>query len=77
MPQHKSSGKSKMVGSSIMYYSDPNQLADRMKVLVGSIVAGNNSKVVKNDLSVVNDEMLKIGAIDKKMHEALYTKYIK
>ena len=60
-----------------MYYSDPNQLADRMKILVASIVAGNNSKVVKNDLSVVNDEMLKIGAIDKNMHEALYKKYIK
>ena len=62
MPQHKSSGKSKMIGSSIMDYSDPNQLADRMKILVGSIFAENNSKVVKNDLSVVNDETLKIGA---------------
>jgi len=60
-----------------MYYSDPNQLSDRMKILVGSITAGNNSKVVKNDLSVVNDEMLKIGAMDKNMHKALYKKYIK
>jgi len=62
MPQHKSSGKSKMIRSSIMDYSDPHQLADRMKIAVGSIIAENNSKVVKNDLSVVNDETLKIGA---------------
>ena len=74
MPQQKSSGKSKMIESSIMYYSDPNQLVNRMKILVGSIIAGNNSKVVKNDLSVVNDEMLKVGLIDKNMYEALYKK---
>ena len=27
MPPHKSSGKSRMVGSSVMYYQDPKQLA--------------------------------------------------
>ena len=70
LPPHKSSGKSKMVGSSVVYYNKPKQLADRMKILIGSMAAGNNSPVLKNDLSQINDEMLKIGAI------VIYKKYI-
>ena len=64
-----------MVGSSVVYYNEPKQLADRIKILIGSMAAGNNSLILKNDLSQINDEMLKIGAIDKTMHEKLYKKY--
>ena len=51
MPKHRSSGKSRMVGSSVTYYNNANELADRMKILLGSIAAGNNSPVIRNDLS--------------------------
>ena len=34
MPKHRSSGKSRMVGSSVTYYNNANELADRMKILV-------------------------------------------
>ena len=51
MPKHKSSGKSRMIGSSVMYYQDSNQLTDRMKILIGSMAAGNNSPALKNDKS--------------------------
>ena len=54
MPQHRSSGKTRMVGSSVTYYNNPNQLADRMKILVGSMAAGNNSPLILNDLSQIN-----------------------
>ena len=37
MPKHKSSGKSQMVGSSVTYYNNANELADRMNILIGSI----------------------------------------
>ena len=57
--------------------NDPNELAERMKILVGSMAAGNNSPVIKNDLAMINDEFLKIGAIDKQIHEKFYNKYIK
>lgn len=53
MPPHKSSGKSRMVGS-CHDYRDQKQLADRMKILIGSMAAGNNSPVLKNDLSQIN-----------------------
>ena len=77
LPKHPSSGKSKLLGSGVVYYNDPNELAERMKILVGAIAAGNNSPVIKNDLSMINDEFLKIGAIDQTIHEKVYKKYIK
>ena len=64
LPKHPSSGKSRFIGSGVVYYNNPNELAERMKILVGSMAAGNNSPVLKNDLSMINDEFLKIGAID-------------
>ena len=62
MPPHKSSGKLRMIGSSVICYQDPKQLADRMKIIIGSMIAVNNSLVLNNDLSQINDELLKIGA---------------
>ena len=77
LPKHPSSGKSKLIGSGVVYYNNPNELAERIKILVGSMAAGNNSPVLKNDLSVINDEFLKIGAIDKTTHKKFYDKYLK
>ena len=77
MPKHRSSGKSRMVGSNVTNYNNANELADRMKILVGSMAAGNNSPVLRNDLSQINDELLKIQAIDKSMHEKFYKIYLK
>ena len=62
MPPHKSSGKLGMIGSSVICYQDPKQLADRMKIIIGSMIAVNNSLVLNNDLSQISDELLKIGA---------------
>ena len=77
LPKHPSSGTSKLIGSGVVYYNDPNELAERMKILVGSMAAGNNSPVIRNGLAMINDEFLKIGAIDKTTHEKFYEKYIK
>ena len=77
LPKHRSSGKSRMVGSSVTYYNDPQNLVERMNILIGSIQAGNNSAVVKNDLSQINDELLRINAIDRSLHERFYQKYLK
>ena len=76
MPKHRSSGKTRMVGSSVTYYNDPNQLADRMKILVGSMAAGNNSPLIRNDLAQINDELLRIGAIDSSLHQKFFQKYL-
>ena len=76
MPKHRSSGKSRMVGSSVTYYNNANELADRMKILLGSIAAGNNSPVIRNDLSQINDELLRFNVIDRSLHEKFYQKYL-
>ena len=76
MPHHRSSGKTRMIGSSITYYNDPNQLADRLKILIVGIVAENTSPVIRNDMAQINDELLRIGAIDQSMHEKLFKKYL-
>ena len=75
MPKHRSSGKSRMVGSSVTYYNNANELADQMKILIGSIAAGNNFPLIRNYLSQINDELLRINAIDRSLHEKFYQKY--
>ena len=65
MPKHKSSGKGRMVGSSVFHYNSPEQLTDRIKILIGSMAAGNNSPVLRNDLSQINDELLKLEQLIK------------
>ena len=54
LPKHPSYRKSQFIGSGLVFYN--NELVERMKVLVGSMAAGNNSPVLKNDLSMINDE---------------------
>ena len=48
-----------------------------MKVMIGSLNAGNNSPTLKNDISMINDELLRIDAITNEEHEELYKKYLK
>ena len=75
--KHKSSKKSNMIGSSLFVDgSDPNKLAKRLEIIVGSLNAGNNSRILKNDLTLINNELHRIGAITKEMHHALVKKFI-
>ena len=76
MAKHKSSKKSNMIGSSLVDRSDPNKLAKRLEIIVGSLNAGNNSRILKNDLTLINNELYRIGAITKEMHDAMVKKFI-
>ena len=76
LAKHKSSKKSNMIGSSLVDRSDPNKLAKRLEIIVGSLNTGNNSRILKNDLTLINDELYRIGAITKEMHDALIKKFI-
>ena len=84
MAKHKSSKKSNMIGSSLWLLPpahggsnlvDRNKLAKRLEIIVGSLNAGNNSRILKNDLTLINNELYRIGAITKEMHDALIKKY--
>ena len=77
MAKHKSSKKSNMIGSSLFSdVSDPNKLAKRLEIIVGSIRAGNNSRILRNDLNLINNELFRIGAITKEMYEEMVKKFI-
>ena len=77
MAKHKSSKKSNMIGSSLFVDgSDPNKLAKRLEIIVGSLNAGNNSRILKNDLTLINNELYRIGAITKEMYDAMVKKFI-
>ena len=76
MAKHKSPKKSNMIGSSLVDRSDPNKLAKRLEIIVGSLNAGNNSRILKNDLTLINNELYRIGAITKEMHDALIKKFL-
>ena len=43
IPIHKTSNKFKKIGSGVVYFDNINDLVDRMELLGGSILAGNNS----------------------------------
>ena len=77
LSKHPSSGKSSIIGSSVIAYSKPEDLIKRIDVLMGAMAAGNTSHVIRNDLSMVIDELLKIGAIDQDMHRKFYDRYLK
>ena len=62
IPIHRSSKKYSKIGSGIMYYNDVNDLIDRMELLGGSIMAGNDG--VKNEFSEIVHKLFQLGKID-------------
>ena len=62
MPIHRSSKKYSKIGSGIIYYNDVNDLIDRMELLGGSIMAGNDG--VKSEFSEIVHKLFQLGKID-------------
>ena len=52
IPIHRSSKKYSKIGSGIVYYNDTSDLIDRMELLGGSILAGNDA--LKSEFSEIN-----------------------
>ena len=68
--QQKGSGIKKGIG--LMYYNNPQQLINRLKLLVGSKKAGNTNPEIDNEIIGISDELVKKGLI---MNED-YTKFM-
>ena len=62
IPIHRSSKKYSKIGSGIVYYNDTNDLIDRMELLGGSIMAGNDG--AKNEFSEIVHKLFQLGIID-------------
>ena len=62
IPIHRSSKKFSKIGSGIVYYNDTNDLIDRMELLGGSIMAGNDG--AKSEFSEIVHKLFQLGKID-------------
>ena len=74
IPIHRSSKKFSKIGSGIVYYNDTNDLIDRMELLGGSIMAGNDG--AKSEFSEILHKLYEIGKIDNNQLNDLLKSYV-
>ncbi len=83
LPVHSGSGKFHLLKKKercdnkiVRIIQDPNELIERMGVLIGEIEAGNDSDIVKNELSDIADILHNKNIISSEQHEQIFEKYI-
>ena len=74
IPIHRTSSKFKKMGQGVIYYNNPNDLLDRMELLGGSILAGNDG--VKKEFIQIAHTLNKIGVINNNQLNDLLKEYI-
>ena len=74
IPIHKTSNNCKKIGSGVVYFNNINDLLDRIELLGGSILAGNNS--VKNEFSQIAHKLNQLGTISNKQLIELLKNYV-
>jgi hypothetical protein len=62
--------------SSIRIVNDPNELVPMLDILIGEIAAGNDSNIVKNELSEVLDKLKIAKILSPTEHRTLFHQYI-
>lgn len=68
LPKHKSSGKSKSTDGNV-YYTTPEDLMNRLKLMTGTRKAGTNNIQLRNEAWKILDELIKLGVIDKTQYD--------
>ena len=53
---------------------DPNELSDRLKLLLQEEHAGNNSEIINDEIVAIVDKLLEYGCISKKQHKQILIK---
>ena len=64
------------VSKTIILSSDPNELCDRLKLLLQEKHAGNNSDIINDEIVAIVDKLLEYKCISKKQHEQILLKCI-
>ena len=62
------------ISKTIFLSSDPNELCDRLKLLLQGKQAGNNSDIINDESVVINDKLLEYKCISKKQHKQILIK---
>lgn len=68
---HPSSRKSKLL------FTGPQDMMDRLRVVTGSIAAGNTNRQLKNEAWKIIDKLLHLNAITKAQHDAYVGKHLR
>ena len=74
IPIHRTSNKFKRMGSGVIYYNNPNDLIDRMELLGGSILAGNDG--VKKEFTQIAHTLNNLGVINNNQLNNLLREYV-
>ena len=74
IPIHRSSKKYSKIGSGVVYYNDPSDLINRMELLGGSILAGNDG--AKNEFSEIAHKLFQLGLINNEKLNDLFKVYV-
>ena len=62
------------VSKTIFLSSDPDELCDRLKLLLQEKHAGNNSDIINEEIVVIVDKLLEYKCISKKQHKQILIK---
>ena len=62
------------VSKTIFLSSDPNELCDRLKLLLQEKHAGNNSDIINDEIVVIIDKLLDYRCISRKQHKQILIK---
>ena len=62
------------VSKAIFLSSDPNELCDRLKLLLQEKHAGNNSEIINDEIVVIIDKLLRYKCISKKQQKQILLK---
>ena len=74
IPIHRTSKKFSKLGSGVVYYNDISDLVDRMELLGGAIMAGNDG--AKSEMSEIVHKLYEIGKIDNNQLNDLLKSYV-
>ena len=62
------------ISKTMFLSSDPNELCDRLKLLLQEKQAGNNSDITNEEIVVIIDKLLEYKCITKKQHKQILIK---
>ena len=62
------------VSKTIFLSENPNELCDRLKLLLQERQAGNNSDIINDEIIAINDKLLEYKCISKKQHNQILIK---
>ena len=66
--------KASSISKTIFLSSDPNELCDRLKLLLQEKHAGNNSNLIDEEIVAIVDKLLEYKCISKKQHKQILIK---